>query len=247
MVACLALSGAELRADEKSRFAEANKFYNDGNYAAAIEKYRALDSAGYQSGELYYNMGNTYYKLSQTGNAVLYYEKAARLLQGDEDVKANLELAQLKTKDKIAEVPKFFLSKITEDFFAVFSQTFLGILTLIFFYALAAVALLRLRNLLPSSLAGVLQIVLLVLFIISAAIFGAKSYREASRAEAVVLTPTVNAKNEPRDAGQTLFIIHEGLKVDLTRTQSEQGDVWIEIRLPDGNKGWIRRTDVGLI
>ncbi|NTW49323.1 MAG: hypothetical protein HGB19_06275 [Chlorobiales bacterium] len=229
--------------DPQNLFKDANRAYTRGQYAEALQKYRSIDSAGYQSGELYYNMGNACYKLGQAGPSILYYEKARQFLKEDEDLQNNLELARLKAQDKISEVPKFFLTSLAEAFLGWFSLDMLGYLTLGMIYLLTLALILKMRGSLSPLTGKALVITLLVLSLFSATTFAAKSYLAATVKEAVVLAPVVNAKSEPNESSSTLFIIHEGLKVGVSQQQGE----WLEIRLPDGNKGWIPFKEAGMI
>lgn len=231
--------------DPKSAFNEANNLYVAGKYREAFALYRALDSLGYQSGELYYNLGNACYKLGQIGNAILYYEKAARFIEGDEDLKTNLELARARTKDRIPELPKFFLTAWLESALDWFSLGWLGFLTALFLYAFAAIFILQLREMFGlKSLAGnIAKYATLALLALSLSFFVLKSSRLASRQNAIVISPVVNVKSEPSEQSATISVVHEGLKVEIARQEGK----WMEVKLPDGTKGWIERQDAGEI
>lgn len=226
-------------------FNQANNFYTAGKYREALSLYSALDSLGYQSGELYYNLGNTYYKVGQIGKAILYYEKAKRFIDGDEDLQTNLDLALARTKDKIPELPKFFLEALLEKVLNVFSLGGLGFFVLLFLYGTAAIFIFQLRNLFGfNSLVGqIFKYMFLVLFTLSLILFLLKSSRLATHRNAVILNPVVNLKSEPREQSTTISVIHEGLKVEISRKESE----WLEVKLPDGTKGWIEQRDAGEI
>ncbi|NTV45089.1 MAG: hypothetical protein HGB11_00845 [Chlorobiales bacterium] len=229
--------------DPQILFKDANRLYSRGQYEDALRQYRSIDSAGYRNGELYYNMGNTCYKLGQVGTTILYYEKARLFLKDDEDLQSNLELAHQKTTDKISVVPKFFLTGLAETFLGWFSLNVLGYLTLAMVNLFVLTLILKMRGILGPLPGKALSITLLVLSLFAAGTFAAKSYLAATVKEAVVLAPVANAKSEPREASSTLFIIHEGLKVGVSQQQGE----WLEIRMPDGNKGWVPLKDVGMI
>ena len=98
-ILCTAQSSTQL-------FSTANQIYKDKNYEQAISAYQKLLSQGYQTAEIYYNLGNAYYKTNQIGQAILYYEKAQKIAPDDEDIHYNLKLANLKTADRIASVPQ---------------------------------------------------------------------------------------------------------------------------------------------
>lgn len=225
-------------------FKEGNAAYQAGHFSEALQKYQLLDSLGYQSGALYYNIGNTYYKLGALGYAILYYEKARVLMPDDEDVRANLELAQFRTKDRLQAVPPLFLDALLQRILDIFSLTGAAIGLLVSFYLFIAILIAELRRLLPNRVVFLLGFYLsLTLTVLFGAVFAAKSYADATRNDAVVLSPTLNLKSEPRDDSKTIFVVHEGLKVSVVR---QTGD-WFELRLPNGDKGWAKRHDIGMI
>ena len=88
-----------------------NKAYINGNYTEALEYYTAILNEGKYSSKLYYNVGNTYFKLGDMGRAILYYNRALRLTPNSEDVQHNLKIALAHTKDNITEIPEFFLKR----------------------------------------------------------------------------------------------------------------------------------------
>ena len=88
---------------------EGNQRYHEGDFDGALASYVQILDSGLESGELYYNIGNTYFKLSNLGPAILYYERARRLMPGDDDLLANLELARSLTIDDVTPLPGFWL------------------------------------------------------------------------------------------------------------------------------------------
>ena len=97
ILAALTLTGSLLSAADsrESLFLEGNKCYQSGQYEEALSAYQRILDAGFESGPLYYNMGNCCYKLSRIGPSILYYERAARSIPADEDLNANLAMANL--------------------------------------------------------------------------------------------------------------------------------------------------------
>ena len=107
--AWLGLATAGVCAGQGAFFDEGNQRYQEGDFDGALERYAQILDDGLESGELYYNIGNTYFKLGELGPAILYYERARRLMPGDGDLLANLELARSLTADEIAPLPGFWL------------------------------------------------------------------------------------------------------------------------------------------
>ncbi|MCJ7813377.1 tetratricopeptide repeat protein, partial [bacterium] len=114
-------------------FHEANQLYQEGNYSAAVESYQNILDTGYDSGSIYYNMGNCYYKMQNIGYAILYYERAKRLIPGDEDLKLNLTLANLAVVDKINPQPEFIVFRVIQRFIHLFTQSILVIIVMAFY------------------------------------------------------------------------------------------------------------------
>jgi tetratricopeptide (TPR) repeat protein len=109
-----------------------NNYYAKGQYKEAAASYQKLVNEGYQSAEVYYNLGNAYYKLGNIASAILYYEKARLLSPGDDDINFNIRLANSKITDKVDEAPEFFISKWWNEFILSFSVNALGIASILF-------------------------------------------------------------------------------------------------------------------
>ena len=80
---------------------EAERAYREGEFAEAVVAYEAIIAQGMESAELYYNLGNAYFKQNNLGRSILFYNRAQLLNPSDEDVRHNLMYARTKTKDNI--------------------------------------------------------------------------------------------------------------------------------------------------
>ena len=137
LLLCINISFASSQDD---LIAKANSFYQSGNFAQAAELYRQVADAGYESSVLYYNLGNSYYRLGKIGYAILNYERAQKLAPGDDDITHNLALANSRIVDKIDNIPPFFLFKWWESllaFFTISGWTY----TAYFFYILVLLSI----------------------------------------------------------------------------------------------------------
>lgn len=236
MVAGMFYSG-RLTAQPDSLVIGANNSYNAEQYPDAIEKYRAVIDQGYVSPELFYNLGNSYFKLGRIPEAILYYEKALKLEPGNEDIRYNLQLANSRITDKIEPVPELFLRtwwKQLRDRLPVDSwawASIAGFLLVLFFTGI--VVLSRSSRLKRFSFwTGVV----ILLFSILATTLASQSLKEiTNQEEAIIFTPTVTVKSSPNKGSVDLFVIHEGTKVHIT----DKVEGWSEIRIADGNKGWV--------
>ncbi len=241
----LFLSFSFVFADNTALYNEANELYKKAEYQSAIEKYELVLKSNFVSGELYYNLGNAYFKTNQIPMAILCYERAQKLMPGDEDVEFNLSIANLKIVDKIEVVPKLFFYRWFDSVVNIFScdgWAVSGILSL--FSAILLFVFFRISEKeLMRKLFFYLGLLLLV--------FAAKSFwfaniqYKASSGEktAIIFTPTVNVKSSPVANGTNLFVIHEGTKIQLLDKVGE----WSKIKLSDGNQGWVESTSFVVI
>jgi hypothetical protein len=248
IMTALAMIGSRLFAAEtkEALFLEGNKYFQSGQYEAALGAYQKILDSGFESGPLYYNMGNCCYKLSRIGQSILFYERAKKSISSDEDLKANLAMANLAVVDKIEPQPEFFLFKIVRAAVRFIPKPVL-VVFLIASYLLA-VGLLILWMLARKSsvrLAGLRGAVVLGIFCGVFGILLIGQVREnATRREAVILAGKVDVMSGPGgQAGTEVFSLHEGTKVMLDRESGE----WIEIILPDRKVGWVKKDVLGVI
>lgn len=219
-----------------SLFAEANAQYAEGNYAEAASQYQEI-LANQPSAEVYYNLGNAYFKQGELAQSILAYERALRIKPYYKDAKHNLQFAQSRIVDNIQDTHSFFLSNwfkairnsLNQRIWFVLSIS-LFILTLVglFFFAFSRTLWLRKMNFYTS-------LVALVISIFAFANTGSLHQRDTHRAEAIITQGIVNAKSSPDRSGTELFTIHEGTKVLIVETIGE----WCCIHVGN-NVGWIQ-------
>jgi tetratricopeptide (TPR) repeat protein len=223
----------------------ANAAYAKGNYARAMNFYSEFIDRGYETPSVYYNLGNCYYRTNDIAKAILYYEKAKRLAPNDADVLFNLQIANQKTTDKIAPETRLFLvnwwdnfiNTTTEKGWAMICIVFLCLsLLLIIIYLLSPVVIFK-----QLSFWGGLLILAFCLF--SFFIAQQQYKKETTHNSAIVMTPTVTVKGAPAENGTQLFVIHEGAKVYVVKKDGN----WVEVKLSNGNQGWILATDIAVI
>jgi tetratricopeptide (TPR) repeat protein len=226
----------------ESLFVKGNDWYAKGKYKEAAALYEQVLAAGYFSADVYFNLGNAYYKQEEIPLAILNYEKAGKLSPGDEDIKVNIQLANLKIADKIDAVPEFFLTKWWRSFLLFCSAEALSVLSVTGFllgFALLIVYLFAVSIGVkrPAFYAGIF---LLVFALLISGMASLQAGYLTDSDEAIVFAGTVNVKSGPKENFKTLFVIHEGLKVNVKL----QNDGWIKIGLPNGNVGWIAAASV---
>ena len=216
---------------------EADSAYARGEFQQAIKDYEALLKQG-ASADLYYNLGNAYYRSENITRAVLNYERALLLSPGDRDIRFNLQIAQAKTIDKI--VPE------SEMFFFTWYRALVNLMSVdgwasVALVSLALVIILLLVYLFSERVwlrkvgffGGILM---LLLFVLSNIFAWQQKQNLLFRKGAIVMTPTISVKSTPASNGTDLFILHEGTKVVITDSSMKD---WREIRIADGKEGWI--------
>lgn len=219
-------------------YEEGNTAYNEGDYEQALTFYNSIVEAGVESSDLYYNMGNTYYKLKQYPMSILYYEKALKLNPSDEDIRTNLEIANLAVVDKINAVPRSFIARwwngmktsLSADGWAWVSVIAFGLFLLCLFAFLMS----RRRGLMKVGF--YVGLIIAVCMAISV-VFAVGNYRDMSEQdEAIVMTPTITVKSSPSENSVDLFVLHEGAKVRITG----ESNGWNQIKIADGSVGWLQ-------
>ena len=218
--------------------------YTGEQYLTAIEIYESLLKNYGASAEVYYNLGNSYYKTGKIAQAILNYERALLIKPGDGDIRFNLELARLQT-DKIDPIEEFFLKKwfrTVQNLLGVDAWATIGLVGFILF--ICCLILFFFSKWMSLKKAGFYFGILLFLLVIAANIFAYnQKYELENRKGAIVITPTVTAKSTPDNSGTDLFVLHEGTKVFIRISVGE----WNEIALEDGNVGWVRKKDIEII
>ena len=225
--------------------AAADSAYVNGNYQEAIKGYESLLKLG-ASAELYYNLGNAYYRTENITRAVLNYERALLLSPGDADIRFNLQIARSKTIDKI--VPE------SEMFFVTWYRSLINLMSVdgwarMALVSLALVIVLFLVYLFSArvwmqKLGFFGGAILLVAFVLSNIFAWQQSQNLLYRQGAIVIAPSVTVKSTPAQNGTDLFILHEGTKVVITDGSMKN---WREIRLADGKKGWLESKKIEVI
>ena len=225
--------------------AEGDSAYVNSNYQEAIKIYESLLKQG-ESAELYYNLGNAYYRTENITRAVLNYERALLLSPGDGDIRFNLQIARSKTIDKIVPESEMFFVTWYRSLVNMMSVDGWGRLALV---SLALVIVLFLVYLFSARVW--LQKVgffgggaLLLVFVLSNFFAWQQRHQLLYRQGAIVVAPSVTVKSTPAQNGTDLFILHEGTKVVITDGSMKN---WREIRLADGKKGWIESKKIELI
>ena len=217
--------------------AEADSAYIRGQYQQAIKDYEMLLKQG-ASADLYYNLGNAYYRSENITRAVLNYERALLLSPGDRDVRFNLQIARAKTIDKIVpESEMFFFTwyRSLVNLMSVDAWAWTALIALALLIVLLLVYLFSERIWLRK-IGFFGGFVLLISFALSNLFAWQQKQDLLFRKGAIVISPSVTVKSTPAKNGTDLFILHEGTKVSITDGTMKG---WMGIRIADGKEGWI--------
>ena len=224
--------------DRVYTLADADSAYIQGDYLTAIDIYQSVIENQGVNATLYMNLGNCWLKRDEIAKAILYYERAYLLDPSDPDIRFNLDLARTKTVDKVNAVNQLFIVVWFKKLLAVLDVNGWAVMTVILF----ALTIILTGVLLFSKKSGLRKIsfsfsVFFLLLSILSFIFATTQMGNLKeRDTAIIMSPSVTVKSTPTSAGTDLFIIHEGRKVKILDSSMKE---WVEIRLEDGNTGWI--------
>ncbi|KAF0159848.1 MAG: hypothetical protein FD188_2083 [Ignavibacteria bacterium] len=224
---------------------KANKFYQEQNFSEAIANYDKILAQGFESGTLYYNLGNAYFKEGKIGKSILYFEKGLKLEPNDEDLRYNLTIANSRTIDKITEVPKLFLVLWWEGLVTAFGIIGWSIFVVITFWILlASIAVYFFSRKTAwqrfTFMSGSISLSILVFLIV---VLFARVNRETATDYGILTELTYSAKVSPDEDSNGAFVIHEGVKFSIEDSVGE----WVKIRLIDGKIGWVKKETFGQI
>lgn len=245
LILLLAIPVVVMAQEPSALFSKAKNAYDEGNYSAAIQDYQQILRQGIESASLHFNLGNAYFKSGEPGEAILHYEKAAKLAPRDQDIKYNLQVARARIQDQINPPPMSFVMKMYNGIKYWFSlnelawtTALLALLTSLFF---AGWWLLRSERL--NRLAHSLFIFGTILLIFTTPLLISRTLEAHQEKYGIVLDPELKVYSGPQTLSTEVFVIHEGTKVQVEREQ----DNWYKIRLLDGKEGWVQDQSVGVI
>jgi tetratricopeptide (TPR) repeat protein len=223
-------------------FEKGNALYQKGNYKDAITAYESVLDSKKQSAELYFNLGNCYYKLNKVAPSIYNYEKALVINPNDVEIQNNLKFAHKLQIDEIKEMPKVGFAKLIRDFTANFhyntwawisvSFAFLFLLFFLGYYFSQITVSKRIFFF------GMFIVVFLILISVLAALFEKNNYDNEK--PAIVFAEVVTVKSEPKTSSSDVLVLHEGTKVYVL----EALDNWKKIQLTDGTEGWIENNAI---
>ncbi len=247
IVICVILSTSVFNAAQEvdKLMGKANQLYQEEKFDEAVKLYNQIIDNGYEGAELYYNLGNAYFRLGKLGYAILYYEKALKLAPDDSDIEYNLKIAKARTVDRIQEIPQLFFIEWWNVLVASLSITGWATIVLIFYLLLLiSIGLFFLsKNIKIQKQAFALGSFSLALLILTAILLFARINRETSSKYGVLTEQVQAVKVSPDENSNDAFVIHEGIKFEI---EDELKD-WVKIKLSDGKVGWLKKDTFGVI
>ncbi|MBA6156113.1 tetratricopeptide repeat protein [Tenacibaculum sp. S7007] len=226
-------------------FENANALYKEGNYQKAIELYKQIENKKEVSSELYYNLGNAYYKLNKVAPSIYNYEKALQLDPLNEDAQNNLIIANRLTLDRIEELPKSVFQKINKNVLQKLTYNQWAALTIFLSFIAATLFLLFYFSYTPNKkrLYFTTSIISFLLLIVTLVITFTQHNQTKNTIEAIIFAEEIEVKNAPTIDANEIFTLHEGTKVNVL----DSVDNWKKIKLVDGKIGWIKKEALRLL
>lgn len=223
-------------------YKQGNLQYQKMDYTGAIKTYESILSKGTSSSQVYFNLGNAYFKSGNVPKAILNYERAIKINPDDEDIKFNLKIASLKIVDRIDNVPEVFYKRWFNQIVAFmpansWSMTFIISFWLLFISAAIYIfgTTSRIKKI---SFIFIMMFFLISIFTYTTAASSKKMYHDDR--QGIIMSSSVYVKSSPDEKGNDLFILHEGTKVDII----ENFENWNKIKIANGTIGWLKANDV---
>lgn len=228
-------------------FQAGNKAYLDGNYQKALSNWQSIEAMEYEGAELFYNMGNSHYKLSHVGLAILYWEKSLKISGEDEDLMVNLAIAETNLTDQIEKSVSLPVWGWIAEIRALFSDTLLSISAVILGMMIFGILSLRRwvvrGNIMRKFLKGTLS-AMIVLIILNLTLIMLQVRDERATRQGIIIQSAAEIFSAPAvGTGTLLFTLHEGTKVSVLRGL----EGWYEISFGSGKQGWVTSDKIGVI
>ncbi|MFH1094115.1 MAG: tetratricopeptide repeat protein [Candidatus Omnitrophota bacterium] len=236
-------AAAQRKTPAYGMFYKANELFREKNYDQAVEQYQQILALGIESGNLYYNMGNAYFKAGMLGKALSKYEQAKRLIPNDSDLKANINFLESLRESPVMASRRVWIISMLEYFGNHFSMDALTLIWVYIYWILLIIS--SAAVLLPYSRAILKNYIIsggIILLLISC-IWAVKFYDLHKNTYAFVIDEVIDAKFAPEEEATTYFKVYEGTRVAVIREEGK----WARIKTPDGKIGWASRLGLDKI
>ena len=226
--------------------ADADSAYVKNDFVNAIDLYETILKTQGESADIYYNLGNAYFKAEQIAKSILNYERAILLKPGDSDIRFNLEMAQSKTVDKVVPMSEVIFITWIKDLTNLYNEKTWGQIGIVcFILLLASLSLYLFSKGVGLKKAGFFAGLFFLFICVVANLFASAQKDSAlNHQQAIIMAPSVTVKSTPNESGTDLFVLHEGRKVTIKDSTMKE---WTEIELEDGNAGWMPSNQIEVI
>ena len=223
---------------DQDNFDKATTLYQKGDYTQAAAVYSSILKSGKESSALYYNLGNTYYKLNNVPESIYYYEKALQLDPKNADAKNNLIFANQMKVDAITPLPKTWVRQLSDGIVGLFSAHTWAVLSIIGVFAFVLSFLLYYfveRTALKRTFFSLMLAFLF--FAIGSYTLAHFCHKQVSQTQyAILFDKTVRVFSDANAYSSEVMQLHEGTKVEII----EDAKDWVKIRLVNGKTGWTK-------
>ncbi|MCF6365825.1 MAG: tetratricopeptide repeat protein [Bacteroidales bacterium] len=242
IVVIVSFSTVSLSGNYEQKFKEANNLYSQNKFEEALSLYNEIISGGFESADLYYNAANTSYRLNRVGESIYFYEKALQLNPNNEDYRYNLELAELRVKNIPNVLPKTAIITFFDELVYSASVKFWAKLSIGLFVLFLLLFFLYIKSQHSRQKKIMFLGSVIILFFSLLAVFFTQYQSSALKSDstAIVIIKEFQAKSSPDNSATELFPIFEGYKVEI----EDSSDDWLEIKLTDGKKAWIKEENI---
>lgn len=230
--------GAEFKGDFERQIADAYNAHDYGKAISMLEQKKDEQLArGLESADLYYNLGNAYFRDGEVAKALLYYERALLIKPNDKDIRQNIAFANTRIEDKIETGQTFFLTDWINSVQQIMSSNgwawfaivifivFIGCLFMFFFSKTVA----------PKQVAFYVGLLSVILIIMGNVFAFRQKRRVLNHDSAIIMVPSVVVHSSPDKSSNQVFSLHSGTKVKVRKTDRE----WCEVEIASGSVGWI--------
>ena len=253
VIASIAIIATIFGANAQSLVEQANKAYSEDKFIEALKIYEEAVAKEGVSTELYYNIGNTYYRLGSKGKAILYYERALALDPSNNDARENLDFVNTKIIDKTVVdeaniIVVFFRNvgnSLTSDGWATTAIA-------LFILFIGAVALYIFAGSVIARKIGFFGGMALIILDIVANYYAFSSKeRTQNHSYAIITTSSVTLSTSPRapkDKTEEAFILNEGTKVlvidSVDNNNNSRVERWYDVKADDTHRAWIKGSNI---
>ncbi len=222
---------------------DSNQAMLNKDYDKAVQLYESILDSGYLNKDLYYNLGNAYYRKNYLGQAIWAYKNAIKFYPRDEDAKYNLAVTNARMIDRIEMPESFFILNLYRNIKQYLTiHEWLGIGSVLVFFQALLFSFIKTNLLQLKYFKSIFSLLIVINLIVHGICF---DYYVQLKKEnsAVVISNEVEAYSGPSDNNTVLFIVNDGSIVDILNNQND----WYEIILIDGKKGWLKNETIRVI